>query len=194
MYDILFECLVGEAEQNPIRQHKTVHYGPITAKPSEYQTQGWGDEAVHAFCRLQVQRRFLSGRERLDVCGNGSICPSSGTIFDIHTLLLGNDSLSLSLSEVVWVWRNQRDHSMLNHRRTIPSVQSTETRLLCETIHVHVSKYVHFSQTPFCWWNSVAFSCLKSTSEYNVIAINSHLHFSCYLGLFRFLFFGLPVA
>ncbi len=38
MYDIQFECLAGEAERYPIRQHKTVIYSPnycSPAKPSE---------------------------------------------------------------------------------------------------------------------------------------------------------------
>lgn len=49
MYNILFECLTGEAERYPIRQHKTVHYSPITVLLPNRQNTKLRDEAVRLF-------------------------------------------------------------------------------------------------------------------------------------------------
>lgn len=57
MYDILFECLAGEAEQYPIRQHKTVHYSPITVHLPNHQNAKFRAEALRLFMHL-VDSRF----------------------------------------------------------------------------------------------------------------------------------------
>lgn len=57
MYDILFECLAGEAEQYPIRQHKTVHYSPITVHLPNHQNAKLRAEAVRLFMHF-VDSRF----------------------------------------------------------------------------------------------------------------------------------------
>ncbi len=49
MYDIQFECLAGEAERYPIRQHKTVHYSPITVHLPNRQNNKLRTEEVRLF-------------------------------------------------------------------------------------------------------------------------------------------------
>lgn len=54
---MIFECLAGEAEQYPIRQHKTVHYSPITVHLPNHQNAKLRAEAMRLFMHF-VDSRF----------------------------------------------------------------------------------------------------------------------------------------
>lgn len=117
-----------------------------------------------SWSRSYVEKRY----------GNGSICPSSGPSFDIHTQLLGNDSVSLALWSCVSKKKSKRSQHAESQTDFITRSKHRRTaRLLHGTVHVHV----HVSKYAF----QTAASCPSFSEVVLLFFVETHLEFGSLL-------------